>query len=357
MAEALESVQAPAVDPDPYGFDVEPSKPLVYDTSKHHQSSTPGTPLVQEPPPVATPEGASPEPAINAAGRPYDPATGRLLPETPVEAPAPPAHPAWVMQQAEALGLDEEDLSLPTAAVTKQINRLLWQQQKFRSEQNAAKAVEEATRPAPQTPTAPEPDQFAALEEEVAPSILAQFRKMAAELKALKENVGQVRTFQEQARHESLTQYADRLFSEHGDPAKIGKGSMGGIKPDAKEARIRNSAIAHATLLAGPKATAAQIVQRIPDALAELGLSAPVAATPEVTAPTPAAAPTKPPKKPFITTKQWDEGALRPPSHRNGSSELKGREKAIAALDAKMREEGQHPEQTDDSEIDDTLLG
>jgi hypothetical protein len=323
------------------------------DTELHLRHET--EPLVGEGPkaPESTPteEPLPTEPYRDKNGKLHDPVTGAFLPE-PVE-PSPPSHPAWLAQQAADLGFDEEDLAQPTATLTKQVNRLLRQRDQLRADQSTQRTLEEG-RVKPQPPAAEPADEYEQYKEEVAPQILDLLRKQDAKIKALEalgQRLSSVEQFQEQRKHESRTQWIDRLVADDGREALFGKGPIAQLKPNSPELFRRQAVVDQARRMTGEKAEPKDWIPKIPEAIELLFGAKPTAP------PTPAPTASKQKKTgQRITPEQWEAAALQPPSHRNGAAEPKGEQKAIAALDAKMREAGIHPDQHDDAEELETLL-
>lgn len=292
-------------------------------------------------------------------GRWHDGQTGAFIkaPE-PVPAPAVAEHPQWLVQAALDYGIDEDEIaSTPTSALTKQVKKFNRLQQKFAEENNLARTLQERPLSVPGTGAgdahspAPQSDDLGIDENEIAPAIVTVLKRLQGEVASLRQALGEVKNFQERREHESLTAFADRLFNEHGNKMAVGEGRITDLPDNSAAVRIRNSVIAHARLLAGAKASPRQIVQKIPDALRELGLSAPQVVQGELSK-----SKNGKTKGQAFAPEEWRAAALQQPTHRSGANEPKGEQRAIQNLEKKMGEAGVGTA-VEDSEIMDTLLG
>lgn len=308
MAESAAAVQA-----DPYDLG---------DTDLHLGSGTPAP---------------QPDPTPEAEAAPAQPPPQPRNPDGTFAAKTAESHPGWLVKQAKAFGLEDDQIEAMTTSVLGSVVNHLHNERYTSREQSAtARDIDKAAV------TAPEDFDLGFDASQFDPVLVNGFKahlaKQAKEIAELKAQLGGVRQTIEQKDNETRSAWVDRLFSEHGNTERIGKGSVRQIKANSVEMRLRHSAIAHAQALAGPKASPEDWIPLIPEALKELGLG-------KVS--TPAQAPAN-----RITPEQWDAATLATPTHRNGAAEPKGDARAIQNLSARMKAAGL----TGDSEVLDTLL-
>ncbi len=330
---------------------------------------------VQNPP--ATPEA----PAENPTPSPFDIGDtelhfeqprddkGRFAP-VPVEpseqlAPAPAKHPEYLVERANDLGLDDEDISaLSTNQLQGLCFKLMAKQLKQREQAGFERTLGDATvrTPAPQAPQAPaEPevdwgvgDNGEPLKEsDYVPGMAAYMKrqvKQEKELAELKAQLHQERQANVQRQTKSAVDLIDAAFAKLGNERLFGKGPAAAMREEHKAAFKRRVAVLHEAGIDLSSVNRGTIVQQLRDA-AQLLYSAPE----EKPDPYAAALEEKKPKP--ISVKDWNNGAVAKPTARKGGAEPKGDSLAVKNLTDKMRERGLLDGGEEDSEIEDGLLG
>ncbi len=300
----------------------------------------------------ATPEpeglpSPSPEssPPLNAAGRPYDPATGRILPSqaTPPEPDAPqvasPAVSPWLLRMASDLAIPVDGLSEEAVAakVTGAQHMLL----RSRQDSANAQAFEDRREPSPSPPAEPDllpewNDQN--VQEELSKPLKKLITGMQKEIAGLKR---QLQSESAARLNETLTQRIDRAFHALGD-TRYGAGALGEI---SQAEAVRRHAVANmAGQMAGPKATPEQIAAKIKEVHAAMfGDDAPP--------PPPPPPPAKKPGRP--TPEDYARGGVGKPTHRQGAAEQPdGPAKATQEVAALLQEQRRNGTITPDSDDD-----
>ncbi len=295
----------------------------------------------------------SPQPA--PALPPRDPETGKFVkPE-----PKPPAHPAYLVDAARDFGFSEDDIQeMPTDALGRAVNRVRKSQETNRTQMAAERAIVDPQRQ-PSVPSTggeagggvktPEADDLGIKEEDYDPEVVKIFRRFHNEIKELRQRLGGVVTHLEQKDNETRTEWADRLFAEHGDDSILGKGTRRVLGEESAELARRNAVVAEAKRIAGPRASADEVIRRIPDALKSLRWSRAEAA------PSP---PAKEPPEQEGLEERWNRGGLARPTQRSGAKEPKGEELAKRNVARKLKDAGGvDSESPENGEIMDGLLG
>ncbi len=247
-----------------------------------------------------------------------------------------PTHDANLIELALDLGVPQEEIDASSPTELTRLVKLL-NKQALRS-RNAT--TEDARRP---EPPAPEFDDDSPLgiegEEEIAPQILKGMKAQRKELRELRQHI---QAGERQRQDESNTAYADRMFSEHGDPAKVGSGGVSALKANSPEQLLRLAAVDTAIRLAGQGATAAQQIAKLPEALKMLGA---VKGAAPVTDPTALELQAR--------REAWDQGGLRTPTHRKPREEPFGPKRAARAVAAHLRDKNGSVDETDEDSLPD----
>lgn len=316
-------------------------------------------------------------PAINAAGRPYDPETGKLLPASstvePIHSEKPTVntttrHSAELYDSAAYFGLSEADAdSVDSKTLQKMLRRMQHEHATAREAQDRARFWEAQQGPkgerSPVNTPAPEPefDLGEELDPNANPKTFGLLKRLAEKEKLLDQKLSKL-----EEREGSRTQQAyydawDDAFASIADP-RLGEGSREELEQDSDALRLRQRLI-QASGIDMSKHTPAQTKRLIAKAYKDFyPEGAPVKAKPkpaEVAAagyggePDPTPAP-KASKKPAITTEQWDRGGVGAPTRRAPEQLPEGRDRAIAAVAAKLGQ--QAPNYDQDQEIKSTLL-
>lgn len=157
-------------------------------------------------------------------------------------------------------------------------------------------------------------------------SLVNVLKSQARELRDIKR---QILAGERQRQNESNSQYADRMFVEHGDPTQIGEGTVTSLKPGSPQQLLRLAAVDTAIRLAGQGATAAQQIAKIPAALKLLRSDK--GATSEI--------PESREEDGLAQRRRdWAGAGLARPTHREPTTEPKGQKRAALAVHAKLRE-------------------
>jgi hypothetical protein len=305
---------------------------------------------------LGTPSGAEAIPVVNAAGRPYDPSTGRLLPTAPVADPIHNEQPTVTTQAkhsrdlydgAAYFGISEAEAdSIETPTLRKMLRTMTAENERARDAQERARFWENQRGPKPDqqplqplTPPQEDFDLGEELDPNANPKTFGLLKRLAEKEKLLDQKLSKL-----EEREGSRTQQAyydafDDAFGTIGDP-RLGEGSREEMKPDSPEMEFRTTLI-KASGIDFSKHTPAQAKRAIaktyktlyPDGPpAKIKKPADVAAAGYGGEPTAEPAP-KNGKKP-ITTEEWNRGAVGAPTRRAPEQLPEGREKAIAAVAA-----------------------
>lgn len=310
------------------------------------------------------------------SGRYKDPNTGLFVADpnkgagqslAPSVEPPAHTHPQWLIEAARQMGYDEEDLSQPTEKLHRQIHRERERQLSFREEQALARTLQERPQVQPRAEEKPadEPIDWAEFNPSMA-KVVQELLTEVTELKKFKQEaiglINEIRSYQQQRQHESLTQAVDRLIGQHGDSRWFGEGSISQFEKFSAEAERRNSVVSSAKRMAGENAKPRDWLAMIPKAVALLGYGKPNNAAPARQAkPQQQRHPGHGPvngaqEAPRFTQEQWEEAGLAAPSHRTGAPEPKGEALATHNLEKRMREQGQYPGPQEDKEILESLI-
>jgi len=303
------------------------------------------------PAPAATAAATPPAPeapALNAAGLPYDPATGRLLPRTtpaepapaaPEAAASPPATLSPLRRLAQDFGIDHEALAEESveAAVRAAQRTLLRLQEGEGRRADIQRAAEASRQQAPAAPPQAPPEEFdlglsPQEAEDIHPAVLSILRRalkpLADKARALERQVGYLTSGFHGQVQETNTARLDRALSALGDP-RLGTARRHELADDDPLVARRSAVVALASKLAGKDATVHQVCAKVKEARDLFYGDAP--ATPP---PPPAR------KNGAPVPDEWLAGGLRRPTHRNGAAEPKGPEAAVAAVAQQIREYG-----------------
>lgn len=254
--------------------------------------------------PAALPVETEPVAAIPDRGP-----DGRFLPKVEV-------HDPNLVEMALDLGMAQSDIdSTPAAELPRLVKHLHKQSLKW-----------VANRSAP-TPEPAIEDERLGIEDEdqIHPPILEFMKKQNKEIRDLRS---QVIAGERQRQNESNAAYADRMFAEHGSPAKTGAGGMSSLKQGSEQQLARLAAVDTAIRLAGQGATAAQQIQQIPKALKLLGMDKAAAPLPDDVDAELAA-----------RKAAWNGGGVALPTHRKAAEEPLGVKRAARAVAAKLKEQ------------------
>lgn len=318
------------------------------------------------------------EPATNAAGRPYDPATGRLLPaqlEDVVHAEKPTVntttkHSAELYDAAAFFGFSEADAdTIEGPQLRKMLRTMTQQQDQAREAQDRARfwEAQRGTKPADQSRgPAPQADDFDLGDEvtpEVTPKTHALLKRLAEKERLLDQKLGALEQREVSRAQQAYFDAFDDAFSAIGDP-RFGEGSRDDVMSD-KEAIDFRQILIKATDIDYSKHTPAQakrILQKTYKTLYPDGPAKKPAKPADVAAagyggdPIPEPRRQPPPKagKPAPTKEEWDRGGVGLPTRRTPEAIPEGRERAIAAVSAKMGM--RTPDFEQDQEIKSTLL-
>lgn len=334
----------------------------------------PASPAPSIPPgsPAATPE-APPAPIwIESANQWHYKGrfVGKELPEelkslVPVQSgPSKPTHPQWLLKQAQELAFDDDDMSLPTDQLYKQVNRVMKERAQWRDTQSLLRTIEQGQglgrgplSEAPKAPPALAPEESLGIskqeEEEIHPSIITLFKNQARQIAELRQFIAQIRNVQVQREHESYSQAVHRIISEHAEPGIVGDKSFAEFDWESPENSPRQAIHNEAVRLAGgPKATPAEALKRIPEAVQRLRYGKRSEKGEKKTQP---AAPPRNGKS--YTPEEWAAAGLPVPTHRSGAPEPNQDEVAYSKLEKRMRDAGVIPGPAEDQATLDTLLG
>ncbi len=311
-----------------------------------------GDEVAQAPPAADSPPGDTPP--LNAAGRPYDPATGRLLPleqpavgaerpaDSPPEVPPAPHLAPYLVRMAEDFGIPTDGMTDESlAAAVRAVQRTVLQ---ARSENDALQSHQQQPAPASAAQAPPADDFDLGLSPEESEQIHPDVAKILK--KALARAVGPLqRRVEELSRREvtrateTNTERIDRAFAGLNDP-RLGTASRAELADDAPEVARRQAVVQQAARLAGPKATVAQVCAQLKKAR-------------DLLYEPPAAPASKPAPKPKgVSPEEWEQGGTARPTQRQGSPEPNGKSKAERSVGALLDEmrgaENTPPEVTDD---------
>jgi hypothetical protein len=273
------------------------------------------------------------EPAPRPASPPKDPATGRFVSQS--------KHPDRLTRIAKDLGFGQDEIdSLPTAELRQEIQIAQQERANQRQIDSISRAMEQPSHPARgdaagepvSSPAAPEYD-LGIDETQYDSGIIGAMKKLADQNKKLQARLDQVENYTRAQQHETAVQRLDRAFGSLGATFEglLGKGSRADLDPKSVEVRRRKAIVEEAMALAGPKASVEAVASKIEEA-ARTFFGVPQKAKKE-----------KEPQeaeKPTPEQEEWLDGALERPTHRLGSDEPLGREKAIRAIEQARRRNG-----------------
>lgn len=308
-----------------------------------------GDEAAQAPPAEQTPPAEAPP--LNAAGRPYDKASGRLLPlsaaqpateavpDSPPEAPPAPQLAPYLVRMAEDFGIPSEGMTDESlAAAVRAVQRTVLQS---RRENDALEAHQQ--QPAPARADAPPADDFdlglsPEESEQLHPDVAKILKKaLARAVGPLQKRIDALSQREVARATETNTERIDRAFAGLNDP-RLGTASRAELADDAPEVARRQAVVQQAARLAGPKATVQQVcaqLKKARDLLYE-----------------PPAAPKPVAKKPGVSPEEWERGGTARPTQRQGAPEPNGKSKAERSVGALLDEmkgaENTPPEASDD---------
>ncbi len=325
---------------------------------------------------LGTPSGAESvsvvEPAINSAGRPYDPASGKLLPASstadPIHAEKPTVntttkHSRELYDAAAYFGFSEAEAdSIETPALRKILRQMTHEQQTARDAQERARFWEaqkgqQPERLAPNAPVEPEFDLGEELDPNANPKTFGLLKRLAEKERLLDQKLSKLEEREGSRTQQTYYDAWDEAFEAIGDP-RLGEGSREELDPASDAIKLRQALIVSAGI-DWSKHTPAQTKRLIakqykllyPDgAPAKKQKPAEVAAAGYGgdTPPEPKA-PAKTPGKPAITQDEWVRGGVGAPTRRAPEALPEGRDRAIAAVAAKLGT--QQPNYEQDQEI------
>lgn len=271
-------------------------------------------------PAIAQPASAEApvEPAINKAGRPYDPATGQILPNSSL--PNTPQIAPYLLRMADHFGIPTEGRSeeaLATAIETAQ-------QMTLRNQAQAAEAQARGVIPSnrPELPQ-PEPDPLPEwTDEQYEPKFTGPLKKvLQQQAKKIKELEARLDQESSARANETAAQKLDRAILALGD-ARYGKGAFEDCS--AKEQKLRVYLAQAAKIAAGAGADFPKVLKSISAAHQDLFGEAPTnQPVRRASAPTPA---------------DFAQGAVGKPTHRAGATEPPGFQKAVNSVEAMQHE-------------------
>jgi hypothetical protein len=274
-------------------------------------------PAVRSPVPAAPP--------LNAAGRPYDPATGRLLPlsaEPAEEAPPAPTLPTispYLLQMAEDFGIHTQGRSEEAvAAAVHTAQQMVLKNQQMAAQAHAHGVIKTDQQPQP-VPSEPETDPLPELKDDqwdaqLTGPIKKKFSAMEKLVKAQQARIDQLERHMTNQVGLSVKDKMDRTILALKDP-RFGSGTLEECSPSERKRRIHLANIAMTE--AGAKASIDQICAKVKEAH---GLLYGDVETPK-----------NPPPKPAAPDR-FATGAVGRPTHRAGAAEPPGVQKAIQSV-------------------------
>lgn len=307
---------------------------------------------------------SAPEPpqqvAINAAGRPYDPSTGRLIPQesaspssTETTVTTQQRHSRELYDAASFFGLSEQEAdSIETPMLRKMLRSMTAEHERARDAQERARFWEEQRRQGqpvsnqPQPPPEPQFDLGDELDAAANPKTHGLLKSIYEENRALKKKLEQIEQRDGARTQQAYFDAYDDAFASIGDP-RFGEGSREEISQDSTEMNFRKRII----LAAGAdwnKHTPAQAKRLIQKAYRELYPEGPPKQAAKKPAEIAAAAyggePTPEPAQPArkangkqpYTPEQWDRAGVPAPTRRAPEQLPEGRERAIAEVSKKL---------------------
>jgi hypothetical protein len=295
-------------------------------------------PVRQEP--AATPAPPAPAPSSEKppAEQPRRP-DGTFLPRTA-------AHPDWLVAAAQEAGIGDDELAaMSSEMVSRAVIRHQRQRAEFQSEMATARTIQNNDRFVPQQPAPKEPEDDLGISAEIAkeldPSLLAFFKRQAAENKALKEKLGQVeKTAQAvvQSKHDSEVDQSFEALPTEFKPL-VGDGPLQDIA-DEEQKRVRlaiyreASTIQQGSWKARIKMAAQILYGKAAKALAKP--AEPASQYQAAAAETPPAPKPAEPKNGKYTQEEWDAAGLQKPTQRKVEELPPGPERAKQNLRRKL---------------------
>lgn len=286
------------------------------------------------------PKGETPEPE-KARGE-----DGRFLPASepprrgwdgkplPSETPPQYKHSRRLAAMARDMGIPEDEIaSTPTEQLDDTVYHL------FRQRREMANRNQRTDPDAPATPAHQEPaedhlDLPGA--EDFDPRLTGFLKRQAAELKSLKAQLADTAQREQGRAQESMGDRIDRYFDEEKDEGRFGKGGRRSLTADSPEF-LRRMAV----LQAMDKMREGTEAQRFKKAMTLIYGSSKASSS-------------KDPEDELEKRKRdWEEGAVAQPTHRNGAAEPKGVKRAVKTAAAFMRENGMAEDQEADPDMPD----
>lgn len=283
------------------------------------------------------------------------PAPAAVQPAAPAAAPAgtapvagaaasKPAHPAWLIRQAEFHGLGADEIAESTTEQLRRDVHLLDRQAAVLSREYARQPA--PTTPAPAAPVTPAADPIDAIDlgmskeklDEFHPDLvrlLKQFRyEDQKKTAALEAELGQYRESHQMTQREAARAALNSLFDSTPEHlALVGK-EVKGQGLTTAQVEIRKQVVGAMIALEKTfRELNLPIDQQRSYEMAVRGILGGTPAAPAAQA-TPAAPGARPSKA------EWDASQVAIPTHRRGPREPKGEERAVAAAHAKMKEDG-----------------
>ena len=298
---------------------------------------------------LGTPQAA--DVAINAAGRPYDPSTGKLLPaaaaEEPVHAEQPTVttrakHSNDLYDAAAFFGISPHEAdTIETPMLRKMLRTMTTEQERARDAAERARFWEQQLQGKQvihperqiQQPAEEQFDLGDELDPAVAPKTHSILKKMWEENQRLRKQVDEVGTTVKRQAVTEHTQKVDRAFARLAASDEYGESDFGDLEPSPNSPQFiaRMKVYAEAGLKGGE--SQAQIDKAIKKAHLYLQADKPAKAVGyEVANQEPTPAPKKAAAKGVIDPEEWKRGGVGAPTRRAAEELPQGREKAIAAV-------------------------
>ncbi len=237
------------------------------------------------------------------------------------------AKPSILVRRALDLGFTQDEINETPAADLRELIHDAAQEKLFKTLgtlRERSPAAESDGSPPSTSPAPPSNDfDLGISEEDVHPTIFAAFSTLKKEFLALRQRMDQVQGIQQTAISNNLTQRADKIYQKY--PDIFGDKAFGALGKDSDELARRRTVANRSREMPGESVEdrlEAAIKQLYPTVKGSKGTAATAEATPEV------------------TEEDWNEGTLARPTHRNGSYEPDGVEKAKRAVRQQVRDQG-----------------
>jgi hypothetical protein len=314
---------------------------------------------------LGTPSGAEQTPVVNAAGRPYDPATGRLLPAAHPEPAIHNEQPTVTTQAkhsrelydaASFHGISESEAdTIEAGPLRKMLRSMNDSHERAREAQDRARfweaqRGEKPIQPPPSAPAEPEFDLGEELDPNANPKTFGLLKRLAEKEKLLDQKLSKLEEREGSRTQQSYHDAWDEAFAAIGDP-RLGEGTRDELTPGSDEIKLRQMLI-KASDIDMAKHTPAQTKRLIQKAYKSLYPDGAPKKKPAEAAAAGYGEPAEPAartngKKP-ITTEEWNRGSVGVPTRRAPEQLPEGREKAIAAVAEKLGKQAPNVEEDRD---------